>query len=110
MREICEYCLYEGPTEGYHQLCIPTITKLKLPKGSKVLSVLAEHHNGSFLIKAYVDKSDKTQQITKIIAMVTTGSSTEEDVGWCFLNSLVISTGAKDHPQIIPYHAYVKIC
>jgi hypothetical protein len=109
MKAIHEYELHAGPVNSYLPIKIPKITKLKLPRNSQVLSILAERDAVDFSIKAYVEENGDEDHVTKIIALVTT-SMPDDDVGWRFLNSLVVSVGPEDHPENTPYHAYVKIC
>ena len=106
MRLIQEYLLYEGPIESYHELHIPQVTKLKLSRHSSVLSVLTHKIETIFRIKAYVEELIDGESAIKMIALVTTNLPENDDVGWKFLNSLVIP----DSRPIQVYHAYVKIC
>jgi len=110
MKAIHEYDLYNGPVEDYHSIRIPPLTELTLPRDSKVLSVLSERNSASFSVKAYVEENGELQTVTKKIALVTSRTPDENGIGWTFVNSLVISTGPKEHPQNTSYHAYVKVC
>lgn len=109
MKKISEYLLIEHVANSYLPIELPEITKLELPKDSHVLSVLASRNKALFSIKAYVEENGDKETVTKMIALVTE-TVPNGDVGWRFLNSLVVSTGAVDSPENNVYHAYVKIC
>ena len=109
MKAIREYDLFEGVVNAYLPIDIPEITELTLPRNSQILSVLAERSEIDFSIKAYVEENGDEEAVTKMIALVT-DNLPDDDIGWRFLNSLVVSTGPQDHPENTPYHAYVKIC
>jgi hypothetical protein len=109
MKKINEYLLIEGVASAYLPIEIPEITELKLPKNAHILSVLSSRDKTLFSIKAYVEENGTKEMVTKMVALVTENVP-NGDVGWRFLNSLVVSTGSIASPENNVYHAYVKIC
>ena len=109
MKIIKSYLLYDGYIKSYYDLCIPEITKLSLPKNSQVLSVLATQTASRVAVYAYVEEVLDGDNAIKIIALVTANLPKDDDLGWRFLNSFVLTLG-KDSSAPAVYHAYVKIC
>jgi len=108
MKTIDEHVLFEVSAESYYGLALSDPIELRLPVNAYVLSVMSERSGDAISIKAFIVQDSSESPVRKLIKLVTTNPP--EESGWCFINSVLVSTGPEANPLNIVHHAYVKIC